>query len=49
MSARVEAVEVGNNEAEYCMMEEKREYLIKRERAFDGSYLVVAGLGIVFA
>ena len=50
MSARIEAVEAGNTKAEYCMMiEGKRGYLLKRERAFDGSYLVVAGLRVVFA
>ena len=49
MSARVKAVEVGNNRAEYYMMEGKRGDSLEIGRAFDGSYLIVAGLGIVFA
>ena len=43
--ARVKVVEVGNNRAECYIMEGKRGYPLEIVRAFDGSYLVVAGLG----
>lgn len=49
MSARTEAVEEGNMKAEYCMMEEEGGCLLKRKRAFDGSYVVVAELEVRFA
>ena len=44
--ARTEAIEEGNKEAEYCMMEGEGGYLLKKEREhFDGSYLSSGGTG----
>ena len=50
MAATTEVVEEGNMEAEYRMMKKEGGiFARKRERAVDGSYLVVAGLEVRFA